>query len=205
MIDIGHLSSQLKKHERNILGHEQAVKSAVLVPLLYQEGEWQVLFEVRAHALKRQPGEVCFPGGRVEEQDRDASDTAARETCEELQISQDRIKLLGGLDILTQSQHLLVYPYVGMIREDTAIIPNEEVAETFTVPLTWFTENKPELHHLEMQINPQQDFPFELIPNGKNYNWRQQSVPEYFYRYQSRVIWGLTARILRHFLNFIQV
>lgn len=203
MIDIDPLTNRLKKHERNILGHEQAVKSAVLVPLLYQEGEWQVLFEVRAHDLNRQPGEICFPGGRLEAQDANSKDTAVRETCEELLITEDQIELLGALDILVQPQSLFVYPYVGIIRENTAIVPNREVDEIFTVPLNWLLDNKPEKHHLEMQIRPEQNFPFELIPNGKDYNWRQRSHPEYFYRYQEHIIWGLTARILQHFLTFI--
>jgi len=202
MFDIEKLAARLKNRERNILDHEHAVQSAVLVPLVFQNNEWHVLFEVRSHVLKRQPGEICFPGGGVEPDESD-QEAAARETCEELQIQREHLKVLGPLDILVQSQYFFVYPYVGMIEENTTITPNEEVEEVFTVPLSWLSENEPQLHYLEMKMMPNQDFPFHLIPNGKDYNWRHHRIPEYFYLYKDRVIWGLTARILRHFLKWI--
>lgn len=203
MIDIDKLSKRLNHHKRNILGHETAVQSAVLIPLIRKKSEWHVLFEVRSHHLKRQPGEICFPGGRVEKADKDEAETAVRETCEELRISEDDLNLLGPLDILVQSQSFFVYTYVGAIKEEASIVPNEEVEEIFTVPLSWLMEREPELHYLEMKIEPDQDFPFDLIPNGKNYNWRKHRKPEYFYLYEDRVIWGLTARILLHFLKLV--
>lgn len=202
MIDIDTLKNRLSERKRNILGHETSFQSAVLIPLIMKNGEWHVLFEVRSHELKRQPGEICFPGGRVEKEDEDDAQAAIRETCEELQMPADQLQLLGPLDILVQTQSL-VYPYVGMIKKEAAIIPNEEVEEIFTVPLQWLIEHEPEQHYLEMKIEPNQDFPFDLIPNGKNYNWRGHRKPEYFYLYENRVIWGLTARILLHFLKWI--
>ncbi|HET7579311.1 MAG TPA: CoA pyrophosphatase [Bacillales bacterium] len=203
MVDIDKLARHLKNNPRNILGDETAMKSAVLIPLLQKDGEWHVLFEVRSYDLKRQPGEICFPGGRVEKQDQNDAETAVRETCEELQISRQQLELLGPLDILVQSQYFFVYPHVGVIHDYNAVLPNEEVAETFTVPLSWLAKHEPELHYLEMKVEPDQDFPFELIPNGKNYDWRGRSMPEYFYLYENRIIWGLTARILRHFLKMV--
>lgn len=201
MVDVRKLSDQLNDRGQHIIGHETALKSAVLVPLFYKEGEWHILFEVRSHVLKRQPGEICFPGGRVEEQDENNAQTALRETCEELQISKDQVQLLGPLDMLIQSQYSFVYPFVGVIAEGAKITPNSEVEEVFTVPLSWLIHHEPELHHLEFQVKSDQDFPFDLIPNGKQYNWRRNKVPEYFYIYNERIIWGLTARILRHFLQ----
>lgn len=202
MINLNHLAQQFQQRQRNILGHEQALKSAVLIPLMKVKGDWSILFEVRSHHLKRQPGEICFPGGRVDQKDESDQETALRETCEELQINRKNIQLLGPMDIFVPSQYFLVYPYVGIIKEEAKIYPNEaEVEEVFTVPLSWLINHEPELHHLEFEIKTEQDFPFDLIPNGKEYNWRKSRVPEYFYLYQDRVIWGLTARILRHFIN----
>jgi coenzyme A diphosphatase NUDT7 len=204
MVNINDISNELKNKERNILGHEKALKSAVFIPLLKVDDEWHILFEVRSHQLKRQPGEICFPGGRVDEDDKTDLDAAIRETCEELQISKANIQLLGSLDIFASSQFFLVYPHVGIIKEHTAIAPNPgEVEEVFTFPLSWLMNHEPELHHLEMEIKSDQDFPFDLIPNGKEYNWRTNHIPEYFYLYKDRVIWGLTARILRHFLGLL--
>ncbi|HET7628737.1 MAG TPA: CoA pyrophosphatase [Bacillales bacterium] len=200
MFNFDKLAKRLKNHERNILGHETAVRSAVLIPLVKKNGEWHVLFEVRSQLLKRQPGEICFPGGKVEKEESDAA-AAVRETCEELRIQPAALEVLGSLDILVQSPFFFVYPYVGVIEDPAEIDPNEEVEEVFTVPISWLAEQEPELHYLEMKIEPDQNFPFDLIPNGENYNWRRQRKPEYFYRYGDYVIWGLTARILVHFLN----
>lgn len=202
MFDIEKLSNQLKNSERNILGNETAMKSAVLIPLLKKNGQWHVLFEVRSHHLKRQPGEICFPGGKVEKDESDA-EAAIRETCEELQIADTQLNVLGPLDILVQSQSFFVYPYVGIIEDASKIHPNEEVEEVFTVPIEWLNEHEPDLHYLEMKIEPNQDFPFDLIPNGENYNWRKHKKPEYFFQYEDYVIWGLTARILVHFLKLV--
>lgn len=202
MFEIEKLSNRLKNIERNILGHETAVKSAVLVPLLKKNGRWHILFEVRSRNLKRQPGEICFPGGKVEKGESD-EEAAVRETCEELQIKRKNLSVLGPLDILVQPQSFFVYPHVGIIEDETIINPNEEVEEVFTVPLEWLNENEPDLHYLEMKIEPNQDFPFDLIPNGENYNWRKHRKPEYFYQYEKHVIWGLTARILVHFLKWV--
>ncbi|HET7657737.1 MAG TPA: CoA pyrophosphatase [Bacillales bacterium] len=202
MFEIERLSNRLKNCKRNILGHETALKSAVLVPLVKRNGEWHVLFEVRSQDLKRQPGEICFPGGKVEKNESDA-DAAVRETCEELRLNSEELDVLGPLDILVQSQSFFVYPYVGVIKDFDKINPNEEVEEVFTVPLDWLNEHEPDLHYLEMKIEPNQDFPFELIPNGENYNWRKHRKPEYFYQYGDYVIWGLTAHILVHFLKWV--
>lgn len=203
MAYIKQIDDILQKRKQNILGHEQASKSAVLLPLIEKDDQWHVLFEVRSQHLKRQPGEICFPGGRVDDQDPSFQDTAIRETCEELQIAKETIYINGALDILVQTPHLLIYPYVGIIQQPDTIKPNEEVAETFSVPLSWLLTHKPERYNLEMSIDPNQSFPFELIPNGKNYNWRTHKKPEYFYRYNTYIIWGLTAQILRHFLFLI--
>jgi 8-oxo-dGTP pyrophosphatase MutT (NUDIX family) len=203
MINFQQLSETLKNRQRDILGHEQATQSAVLIPLLKKAGEWHVLFEVRAEHLNRQPGEICFPGGRVDETDRNDKETAIRETCEELQLPKKHIQLIGPLDILVSSEYFFVYPHVGVINEQANISPNPgEVDEVFTVPLSWLKQNDPLLYYLELEVKRDQEFPFHLIPNGKDYDWRKHRKPEYFYLYHDRVIWGLTARILKHFLTF---
>lgn len=203
-MDFEAVKKRLQQRQRNILGHENALKSAVLVPLIKEKNEWRLLFEVRSHQLRRQPGEICFPGGRIDPGDRDDRQAAIRETCEELQISAHSIEWLGALDIFVPSQFFLVYPHVGLIRGDAKIYPNHrEVEEVFTVPLSWLKTHKPKLHHLELEVKKDQDFPFELIPGGKDYDFRKNKIPEYFYFYKDRMIWGLTARILHHFLELL--
>ncbi len=74
----------LRNRRASVLGHEQSLKTAVLLPLVEWDGKTCVLFEKRSHTLQHQPGEICFPGGTKDPGDLQAVDTAVRETCEEL-------------------------------------------------------------------------------------------------------------------------
>ncbi|WP_245001128.1 NUDIX hydrolase [Caldalkalibacillus thermarum] len=196
---------QLSGRQVQILGHEQAVKAAVLVPLLHQEGGLHILFEKRAAHLKRQPGDICFPGGRVEKGDAAPSQAALRETCEELGISKQDVAILAPLDVLVTHYHNHIYPFVGIIDERAVLRPDpNEVEEVFSVPMAYFLQTSPKRYDVTLKIEPPKDFPYELIVNGKNYKWRQSYIPEYFYLYDGHVIWGMTARILYHFVQLLK-
>jgi coenzyme A diphosphatase NUDT7 len=199
------IKENLKYREPHVLGHEKYSKSAVMLPLIEREGILHILFEVRADHLRRQPGEICFPGGRVDLTDTDTRQTAIRETCEELGLQPYQIEPIAALDFLTGSFNTIIYPYVGKITAGSKIVANpSEVAEVFYVPLDYLLTTMPERYDIQIQSQPQEGFPFHLIPNGKDYNWRRGVIPEFFYRYKDYVIWGLTARILHHFISLIK-
>ena len=82
-------------------------------------------------------------------------------------------------------------------------INKDEVEEVFTVPLSYLMNAKPEKYRVDFEVRPESDFPYELIQGGKDYDWRPRKLDEYFYFYEDRVIWGLTAKILTHFLSLI--
>lgn len=69
-----------------ILGRDKYSNYAVLLPIIEQHNEPHILFEVRAYELRRQPGEICFPGGRVDQSDATEKETAIRETIEEPEL-----------------------------------------------------------------------------------------------------------------------
>jgi len=191
----------LAERQRQILDEHLYVRSSVLLPLVEYNNEPGLLFEVRAHHLKRQPGEICFPGGRVDAADPDDAAAAVRETCEELGLDRSQVQLLGPLDVLVGAFPLMIAPFVGRIPLE-AVSPNpDEVAEVFVVPLRQLYAMKPQRFDVPFQARPTDDFPFHLIPGGRQYKWRTYVLPEYFYFYEGKVIWGLTARILRHFLE----
>jgi peroxisomal coenzyme A diphosphatase NUDT7 len=203
--NIGSIKQQLENRKPNILGHEKMKKSAVMLPLIQKGGQTHVLFEVRAKTLRSQPGEICFPGGRVDEEDRNEEETAVRETCEELGLQSTDVEITAPLDVLVMPYKLLIYPFVGIISEQAVLKPNDsEVDEVFCVPLKELLIQRPDRHHVDLHMRPNESFPFHLIPNGKAYKWRSAQVAEYFYTYQDYVIWGLTARILHHFLKLIE-
>lgn len=172
---------------------------AVLVPLVEKNGELEVLFEVRAASLHRQPGEVCFPGGAVEEGE-EYADAAARETMEELLVNKEQVEILAPLDILETPGGVTVRPYLGVIRNYEGTFSADEVDHIFSVPLSWFLENEPEKYETTVITVPNEDFPFELIPGGREYHWRKGRYEVYFYRNQE-VIWGMTAKILYAFIR----
>jgi len=194
----------IREREPQILGHESMFKSAVLLPIVEDKGEKCVLFEKRAHSLGHQPGEICFPGGKVEpgEEPRAA---AVRETCEELGIKSQEIELLMPLDILVSPFGAIVYPFVGQLDGVGELCPNpDEVDRLFWVPINFFMENRPLKHTMAVRLIPGDDYPFDLVPGGTSYPFREGVYPQLFYRYEGEVIWGMTARILDHFINLLR-
>lgn len=190
--------------KRNILKDQVLLDTAVLVPLITYKKEPALLFEVRSHELKVQPGEICFPGGHMENNEQ-PRETALRETSEELRIDPNNIELLGPLDILMTPFQLIIYPFVGYISPNIKLHPDpREVEKVFAVPLDFFLSTEPQVHHIQLSVNPESDFPFELIPDRKDYKWRKGKYPVYFYFYQDYVIWGITARIINHFVQVLR-
>lgn len=198
------ISESLLGRTPSILGHEQFLKFAVLLPLVEIDNEVHILFEVRSHTMRRQPGEVCFPGGKIEKGE-EPQKAAVRETSEELGIKQSEITDVLPLDYMVSAFGTIIYPFVGKIIDMDRIKPNEaEVGEIFTVPLSYFKKNQPDTYKINFQVEPEDGFPFDLIIGGENYNWQTRTMNEYFYRTNGKVIWGLTARVLTHFIELLE-
>ncbi|UOF92649.1 CoA pyrophosphatase [Fodinisporobacter ferrooxydans] len=205
-IALPQIADRFRGRVASILGNEQFRKNAVLVPLLQQNGQLCVLFEQRAKTLRRQPGEICFPGGRVEPQDKNPQTAALRETSEELNLPLHSIQYMGDLDILVTYSQMIVYPFVGCLPNVASIQPNpDEVEKVIILPLERLLAIHPERHDVAISVHPDENFPYHWIPQGKQYPWRTGTVSQFFYRVDEElIIWGLTARILYHFLRVIQ-
>ena len=177
-------------------------RGAVLVPVIYRNGELSVVFEVRSRNLVWQPGEICFPGGRLEERDESPEAAAIRETGEELGIDKNHIQMLGAMDPILSPLGLILYPSVGYLREWVQFLPNpEEVAEIFMVPLKYLLSAVPQVGHMEMGTRPMADFPAHLLEDYPA-DWKKRKTYRVlFYQYREYVIWGLTAQVLHQFLT----
>ncbi len=178
---------------------------SVLVPLVEKDGELYILYEVRAENLRRQPGEVCFPGGRIEDRE-SAEECAVRETSEELNIRAEDIHIIAQMDFLHTYSNFTLYSLLGMIDYEVVSrikVNEDEVKEVFLVPVSFFAENEPDIYYYDVLPNIGPDFPYEKInlPNG--YNWRKGKSTVPIYRYGDRVIWGLTARITNHLMDLV--
>ena len=180
--------------------------SSVLMPLFETENGYEFLFCKRSMALRHQPGDICFPGGRREGEETPL-ETALRETREEIGISEENIEILGETDFVITTYGAVITPFVALIKEmspsDIKFNP-DEVEETFTVPVSFFMETEPEQHFVSIKFDIPEDFPFEHIVGGKNYPWSKGKQPELFYFYNGNVIWGFTARIVKNFCSIIK-
>lgn len=196
----------MQQYRSGLLDARRYSHSAILLPLLEEKnGILSLLFEVRSKKLTTQPGEICFPGGHISANDSSQKEAALRETCEELGLDRDSIAIWGGLDILVTPSQQVIYPFVGFLQQIEGIKPNpQEVEAVFTVPLEYLLSLTPEYHEVNIKMQPPEDFPFHKIPHGRNYPWRQATWPELFYEFKGRIIWGLTARVLHHFLEIIK-
>ena len=178
---------------------------AVLVPLVELEGDLHLLYEVRSAALRRQPGEVCFPGGKMEEGE-SSLDCALRETREELSLPQSAIQILGPLDFICHRSGFVLYPILALVdgQAVSRLTPNPaEVEDTFLVPLSALGKMTPEEYRYELIPAPGENFPYRRIGISKDYRWHKGVESGPIYHWQDKVIWGLTGRITRHVLSLM--
>jgi len=187
-----------------IIDEDKYLKSAVLVPIVKYQDQDCLLFEVRSRNLNAQPGEICFPGGGFEPEDKTLEVTALRETSEELGLSKSDMEIIGPLDILITPFQFMISPFVAKLADYNKITPNKsEVEKVFYVPIDFFLNNPPQTYQTKVNISAQPDFPVHLLPNGKTYNWRAGNYPVHFYRYEDHIIWGITARIVNNFVEIM--
>ncbi len=177
---------------------------AVMALLTEQNGELHFVLNKRAEGV-HQPGDICFPGGHCEKGECTRS-AALRETEEEMGIAKERILLLGKSDYMLTVYRGKIQPYIGYITPETyaAIRPcPKEVAEVFTVPLSFFAQNPPEVHTMRWLPDLPEDFPFDRIEGGKNYPFSRAQVGQRFYTYQGHTIWGFTAQVIENIMQVL--
>ncbi|PID79721.1 MAG: coenzyme A pyrophosphatase [Clostridiales bacterium] len=177
----------------------------ILIPLVEIDRQWHLLFETRSKLMRRQPGEVCFPGGRVEPNE-SCKDAAIRECCEELGITKKNIALIGPMDSFISSAGDHLCPYVAKLRDvdpDSLNINKDEVDSVFLVPIEHLKAQRPESYRVETKLIPRQDFPYHKIGETQTYNWRGRDYVVLFYYFKDKVIWGMTAKLVERLLHYL--
>lgn len=209
-MDIDEIIKILGKNKRQtdrigIIGEDDDYKKyAVAVPLIYINDELNVLFQVRSKKLRNQPGEVSFPGGKIERNE-NSSMAAIRETCEELNITPQSIRNLGSLDLMITQHNKIIYPYVVNLEKNIRILPSEsEVDHIFYVPVQFFMENMPIIKAVRVQTEPEQELPYSHMAGAMEYRWIEGKSRVYIYKFEDYIIWGLTAKIMHHFVELIK-
>lgn len=172
---------------------------AVFIPKIEIDGKDHILLEVRSQNIA-QPGEVSFPGGRVEAGE-SFEEAAIRETMEELLLDREDIFLEGYSSMILSSTYRHIKAYYGRIYKNIEEIKyNEEVESVFAVDIDFLKENEPIMYRAPYRMEFPKDFPFEKIPNGKDYSFTPLYHDMFFYD-TNPVIWGLTAKLLKNFIE----
>lgn len=157
--------------------------AAVLILLVPQDdGSYSVLFTERTKTLHAHAGQVSFPGGGVEPQDKDLAETALREAAEEIGLKPENARVIGQLSEYVTRTGFRVTPVVAILEKKQAWDPQpEEVARIFEVPLSFITANI-----------AQESLSFE---GGERHF--------YGFNFDGSHIWGATAGMMRDFLDAI--
>ena len=152
--------------------------AAVLMPIVETDRGARVILTKRSARLQHHPGQVAFPGGRIDDTDADATAAALRESHEEIGLDPANVEILGELSPHETVTGYRVTPFVGRIRAPFTPVPEAgEVAEVFTVPLPFL-------------LNPAS---FRIERRRWRGVWRSYYVAPYGPYY----IWGATARMLK--------
>lgn len=201
MNTVSKLKAKWCQHTPVLMGGRR--RFAVVCPLVDTEEGLSVLFEVRAATLRRQPGEVCVPGGKIEPGETPI-ECALRETQEELAIPASEIEILGMGDFIAHHAGFTIQPVLCKISEAgfRAMHPSpDEVGEVFTVPVSYLREHPPLDCHYDLQPVTPEDFPSEKIGYPNGYNWPIGQVEIPIWQYKGHSIWGMTARMVYHFVG----
>ncbi|GAB4463526.1 MAG: CoA pyrophosphatase [Anaerolineales bacterium] len=157
--------------------------AAVLVPLVWQDEEWHLLYTRRTDKVESHKGQVSFPGGACDDGETTPEETALREAEEEIGIRPQDVKILGRLANLITITYFRVTPVVGVVKWPAVLrVEGNEVARVFTIPLGWLA-------------NPSNRWQFERSDSKR---------PLIAYHpYDGELLWGATARITVDFLNIL--
>ncbi len=162
---------------------DDAIDAAVLIPVL-GEPEPTLIFTLRTDTLPSHKGQISFPGGRIDPDDSTPQEAALREAQEEISLDPQLVRLLGQLDATpTFVSGYVITPVVGWLDHKPQLEPNPaEVAAILEVPIADLVD--------EIRREP-----------GFQHDGR--SYPTEAWVWDDNVIWGVTARLVRQFLDLL--
>jgi 8-oxo-dGTP pyrophosphatase MutT (NUDIX family) len=180
--------------EKRFSDREPAL-AAVLLPLVMRD-ELTLLLTQRSSQLRAHSGQVAFPGGRTDESDQDAVDTALREAYEEVGLPRHHVEVLGTLPTYVTGTAFIITPVVALVTPGFRLQPNpDEVADVFEVPLSYL-------------MNPANHRRHEMAFDGGIRQWLSMPYTDPVNEVDEgeaieRYIWGATAGMLRNLYRFL--
>ena len=179
-------TGQVESHFPRELLTDPPREAAVLIPLLRDQGAWQLLF-IRRTQNHRDPhsGQVAFPGGASDATDASPTETALREASEEIGIDPQDVTVLGHLDEIMTITSYRVTPVIGVIPWPYSLrLAKQEVSRAFTIPLNWLAD--PSNRQTQLRFLPA---PYNPIP------------VTYFQAYDGEILWGASAGFILRLLQ----
>ena len=160
--------------------------ASVLIPLQYENSIWKVILTRRSMNMKKHSGQISFPGGKFEDEDKSLDVTAIREAFEEIGLSSPNVSLIGSLPSHETVTGFRIFPFIGIVSGyEIQINSSEEVSEVFKVPLEFLLDSKRYSEHSFTWNGEKRSF--LAVPYGPYY------------------IWGATARILYNFSKILKL
>ncbi|MDQ2857659.1 MAG: CoA pyrophosphatase [Candidatus Eremiobacteraeota bacterium] len=155
--------------------------AAVVIPIVRYD-EPTIVFVRRAAHLRRNPGEIGFPGGVIEPDDADARAAALREFEEELGVDRERVHVVDRLpDVVTLALSATVTPYLGLLEPPVRYaLDQNETQDVYEIPLAALYAPRALHHGIE-----------RVVRDGREFD-----VPSWLFDYGSVHVWGATARML---------
>ena len=177
------LRQALSQRQKQHIVNSNLVRSAVLLPIYYKQGQYYLLFTKRTQEVKDHKSQISFPGGAYQQEDGTLLNTALRECAEEIGLMAGDVEILGELDdFAVQVSNYIISPFVAIIPWPYQFKVNSiEIEEIIEVPISALLN----IGRLRLETRIIDD----------------EEVTSFFYHYQGRVIWGATARILNQFLD----
>lgn len=175
----GTQSSDFDLNPDTVLPADRTLRAAgVLVGVMDGPDGPSVLLTKRSSKLKHHPGQIAFPGGKVEPDDLGPVQAALREAHEEVGLPPENVRVIGTMPTHETVTRFTVTPVLALIETDFTPKPEiGEVDEVFTVPLSHVTN------------------PDRFSVEGRH--WRGSRRHYFTVPYGPYYIWGATARILR--------
>lgn len=173
----------LATRRRRIIPREELRESAVLIPLAWNGGEPLMIVTKRSMDVEHHKGEISFPGGSVEPADQGLVQTALREAQEEIGLDPGDVEVLGLLDDHISILGYHITPVVGTIPHPYEFRINSESETILQVPL-----------HKALS---------DTAWMAERTSFRGKGINVYFLEIDGGVVWGATARILKHFVDLI--
>lgn len=174
----------LSSRKRKVIEHPPFSHAAVLVPLFQKDGNCHLLFTRRSQEVKYHKGEISFPGGVVDEEDKELINTALREANEEIGLKESDVQIIGVLDDIVTITEFIVTPIVGLFPYPYPFkVSQAEIAELIEVPLVSLLDE-------------------DCFSEREIFRGGQREIV-FAYQYGNHIIWGATARILNQFLDLI--